>query len=114
MECGRGRRPLMTYHKLAATRGLFWDGPRNLEPCSDGEGDTPLSKRSRRTSGRTFGSDGFIVYQTRLHGSSWMESGLVPETLWPRSRDLITKPLRNTTWWEPMLYVMTLDQVMLG
>ncbi|GBL92757.1 hypothetical protein AVEN_213694-1 [Araneus ventricosus] len=27
--------------RFAATRGLFWDGPRNFEPRSDDEDDTP-------------------------------------------------------------------------
>ncbi|GBL75999.1 hypothetical protein AVEN_234314-1 [Araneus ventricosus] len=42
-----------------ATRGLFWDRPRNFEPQSDDEDDTcagtPLSKLPRHTNGRTFG-----------------------------------------------------------
>ncbi|GBO29555.1 hypothetical protein AVEN_266781-1 [Araneus ventricosus] len=72
---------IYTLH-FEATRGLFWNGPRNFELCSDDEGDTHLCKRSRRISGRTSGSNGLAVQKTRLHGSSWMElSGPEAETL---------------------------------
>ncbi|GBM46985.1 hypothetical protein AVEN_217287-1 [Araneus ventricosus] len=35
--------------RCEATRGLFWDGPRNFEPPSDDEDDTSLSKLLHHT-----------------------------------------------------------------
>ncbi|GBN55271.1 hypothetical protein AVEN_224933-1 [Araneus ventricosus] len=39
-----------------------------------------LSKLLHHTSGRAFRPDGFNVHQTRLHGSSLVESGFEPGT----------------------------------
>ncbi|GBN54889.1 hypothetical protein AVEN_19154-1 [Araneus ventricosus] len=64
---------------VAATRGLFWNGPRYFEPWSDDEDDT-LSKFPRHTSWRAFRLDGFDGHKTRLHSGSSMESDVKPGT----------------------------------
>ncbi|GBM70024.1 hypothetical protein AVEN_248840-1 [Araneus ventricosus] len=58
----------------------------------------PLSKLPPHTNGSTFDLDGFSVHQARLQGSFSVESGFEPGALWPRGRDLSTRPPRPKRW----------------
>ncbi|GBO26496.1 hypothetical protein AVEN_49694-1, partial [Araneus ventricosus] len=74
-----------------ATRRIFRNGPRNLEPRSNDEDDSwasALFKVSRQ-------SVCPHMYEfTTKHGGSSVESGFEPGTFWPRSRDVTTRPPR--------------------
>ncbi|GBM91409.1 hypothetical protein AVEN_204279-1 [Araneus ventricosus] len=75
-----------------ATRGLFWDGPRNFEPRSDDEDDTradkPLSKLPLHTNGWTFGHYLWFSVQQALHGRSSLESGFEKGASAPKAEKL--------------------------
>ncbi|GBO34173.1 Zinc finger protein 227, partial [Araneus ventricosus] len=60
--------------------------------------ETPISRNVRAAPEGGFSAPMDLpCSQTRLHGTSWMESGLEPGTLWPRIRDFTTRPPRSTT-----------------
>ncbi|GBN10021.1 hypothetical protein AVEN_33530-1 [Araneus ventricosus] len=80
--------------RFEATRGLYWDGPRNFEPRSDDDSwaDTyTLLHRTTPTGGRLPPTHDFACNR---HNKRRIFSGIACRTHGPQSRDLTTKPSR--------------------
>ncbi|GBN70773.1 hypothetical protein AVEN_84384-1 [Araneus ventricosus] len=82
--------------RFEATRGLFWDGPRNFEPRSDDEDDTRAGTPSTKFHATPTGGRLTTTYDlacNRPH-TRRIFSGIGSRTLRPQSRDLTTRPPR--------------------
>ncbi|GBM39263.1 hypothetical protein AVEN_140314-1 [Araneus ventricosus] len=95
----RGNPPSLATTRLTtrfeATRGLFWDGPRNFVPWSDGE-DRRLSWQAFMPHQREGILPLRMIYSAAgpIHCGSLVKSGFEPGALRPQGRDLTTRPPR--------------------
>ncbi|GBM70196.1 hypothetical protein AVEN_20500-1 [Araneus ventricosus] len=88
---------ILKCHQVA-TRGLFWDEPRNFVPRSDDEDDTragsPFPNFHAIPKGGRLATMYDLMCNRPIHGGSSVESGFEPGTLRPQSRDLTTRTQR--------------------